>query len=54
MRSDTKRLWVRNLERAQEAYAIERRQLASSQNVITRYMVPLRGTDEDVTPASPG
>ena len=37
MRRETKREWIKHLETAKEAYEIERTQLASKQNVITRY-----------------
>ena len=49
LRRDTKREWVRHLDTVREAFAVECRQRASGQNVITRYLVPrLRpGTEDD-------
>lgn len=39
MRPETKRKWLHHLNIAREAYNNEKRQLASKQNIITRYMV---------------
>ena len=38
---ESKRMWVQHLDIAREAYENERRQLASKQNVITRYFNPV-------------
>ena len=44
MRRKTKREWVRHLDRARKAYDIERKQVASAQNVLTRYF-PVRSQE---------
>ena len=40
MRRDTKQEWVRHLDIARQAHAIESRLQALGQNAITRYLVP--------------
>ena len=47
MRRDTKREWLRHLEIARQAHAVESRLRASGQNAITRYLVPRTIGDGD-------
>ena len=47
MRRDTKREWLRHLEAARQAHAVESQLRASGQNAITRYLVPRTTGDGD-------